>query len=144
MPNGPEDVAAAAKKVAKVDEIIPWPDPRRQTSMQILQAPGLTMDRADGPGQTPRRKNRENGFPRRGGSGFHTILRDLFAGLQRAGSRGRQQFAKLLARLLLVDPLQGRELANQAVKSGLVDLPLTERLVRLTNVGMQVTDDFGD
>ena len=97
--------------------------------MQILQTSGLAVNRSDGPGQTPRRKNRKDGFPRRRASGFRRILRSLFEGLQRAGSaasRGRQQLAKLLACLLLVDPLQGRQLANQTVEGGLVNLPLAE------------------
>src|SRR5574338_1002695 len=61
-----------------------------------------------------------------------------------AGSGGVEKIRQPLRGLDLVDTLEGSQLTGQPVESRLIDLPLAERLVGLTDVRMEIANDFGN
>src|SRR6516164_4288554 len=49
-----------------------------------------------------------------------------------------------LGRCCLIDPLDRSKLAHQAIERGLVNLPLAIRLLRLTDIAIEVANHLGD
>src|SRR5437763_9016723 len=138
-----DDGAAMAQVIAEIDETIAIHEPRRDLVMQAGEALGLAMDRSDSP--DPARTTQAGELAFRGAAVHPTLHAAICRWRTLKGRSGRrEQLLDSANGRGFVDPLDRRELANQPIERGLIDLPLAIGLLRLSDVPEQVTNDLSN